>query len=214
MHILPQGSYNLWIQTQQDTMLPIPVDYRLRFDAYHVCGEDGVINAPGDYSSNTCGEGDDCQLDFNQQYDTEDRLVRVNIPHPGLYTFSLCGSTEPWDSYLTLMNDCCNPNGIVAQDNDGCGASGLSRITCLALDPGNFYALVESNPNENGGCTDNFTLTVTECSCPAADSLVIQSYPGMSGNVRLKWISPYTSFARIYASTSTTSVFPAGFTAR
>jgi hypothetical protein len=210
IHVLPAGTYNLQFQAQQDTMLQTPLDYRLRIDKFIVCDEDGVINAPGSFSSNTCGEGDDCELDLNQRADTEDRLVRINIPEFGEYTLSLCSSGQPWNSMLTLLTSCCTEGVIHAQNTDGCGVSGLSRLNCVLLEAGSYYALVENDDdNGTGQCTNDFTLTVTSCACSPLDSLVIKRFE--SSSMFLSFYVPEPGYVRFYYAANPAAEFPAGF---
>ncbi|MBL0062751.1 MAG: hypothetical protein IPP40_15035 [bacterium] len=212
-HVLPAGTYNLHFQAQQDTMIPTMLDYRLRIDNYVVCNEDGAITTlPGSFSSNTCGEGDDCTLDIQQQQETEDRLIRVDIPETGNYTFSLCSSVEPWNSMLSILSTCCGMNNLIAQDDDGCGEQeGLSQINCLSLDAGSYFALVENNGNAGGSsCTNDFTLTVTPCECPKVDSLTIEPFEDFS--VFLSFYVPEPGLVKFYYSTNAAQEYPTGFT--
>lgn len=109
------------------------------------------------------------------------------------------------------MTDCCNPNSILVQDNNGCGASGLSLTPCINLTTGTYYVLVESDPNDNFQCSNEFTLTVTPCNnpCPAVDSLTIT--PFEESSVFLNFYLPTPGFVRFYLSTNKTSEFPTGF---
>lgn len=209
-YILPAGNYEMWIESQQDTAMPDPLHYRMRLDAFPVCGEDGAITTlPGSYSSNTCGEGDDCTLDIQQQVDTEDRLVRVDIPEHGSYTFSLCSSAEPWTSFMTVMSSCCDNPFIIAQSNGGC-VNGLAQLECIELDSGHVFVLVENDGNEGGPfCTDNFTLSVEPCQCPPIDSLTIEPFEDFS--VFLNFTVPTPGTVTIHYSTNPASEFPAGF---
>ncbi len=210
-YILPAGNYEMWIESQQDTAMPDPLNYRLRVDAFPVCGEDGAITVlPGSYSSNTCGEGDDCTLDIQQQVDTDDRLVRVDIPEHGSYTLSLCSSTEPWTSMMTVMSSCCDNNPfIIAQSNGGC-VNGLAQLDCIELDSGKVFVLVENDGNEGPPfCTNDFTLSVEPCQCPPIDSLTIEPFEDFS--VFLNFYVPTPGTVTIHYSTNPATEFPAGF---
>lgn len=94
---LAPGNYILLVEPFWFSGMPTPRPYRVTLNCGPCanCLADVVITAPGTYSSNTCGEGDDCTLDESQQFDIEDRFVRVNIPQPGIWQFSLCSSLEP-----------------------------------------------------------------------------------------------------------------------
>lgn len=210
-HILQAGSYDLWIESQQDTAMPDPLHYRLRVDCFAVCGEDGSIaTLPGSYSSNTCGEGDDCTLDMQQQVETQDRLVRVDIPEQGNYTFSLCSSVEPWTSFMSLMSSCCDNPVIIAQSDGGCPGNGLAQLDCIALEAGPVFVLVENDGNEGPPfCTEDFTLTVTPCPCPEIDSLAITPFEEFS--VFLSFYVPEPGLVKVYYSTNAAQEYPTGF---
>lgn len=136
------------------------------------CAPDYTLNAPGTYSSTTCGAGDDCNLRAGT-----DRIVEVNIPTTGSYTFSLCGSTVNWDSYMYVTTGCCSGT-ILAVNDDACGASATHPvINCLLLDAGTYYVDIEAwgAPNCN-----SFTLSVTSCGIPGDDcasAIEIDSLP-------------------------------------
>jgi hypothetical protein len=117
------------------------------------CHYDGAFVAPFTWNDNTCGAGNECSLRNSQE-----KILCVTIPYASDWTFSMCSSDPVWDSYIYLTNTCCG--NIIAQDDDGCGGVGVSRINCLPLNAGSYYLTVEGyNPTDCGA----FALSITEC---------------------------------------------------
>jgi len=122
------------------------------------CIVDFTMAAPGTLSSTTAGAGNDCALRSSL-----DRVIQVNIPCTGAYTFSLCSGTT-WDTYLYLGTSCCG--GVTSQNDDGCGLQ--SSITAT-LGPGTYYIMVEAFGSSSGA----FTLGITRAAaCPLPVELV------------------------------------------
>jgi hypothetical protein len=124
------------------------------------CVVDYSITAPGTVAGTTCGAGDDCTLRTGL-----DNVVEVVIPHDGNWTFSLCGGTTSWDSYIYVTNRCCR--GTVfnnpASDDDGCGVGGgLSAAHCITLTAGTYYVDIEPWDETLTTCGP-WRLDVTEC---------------------------------------------------
>jgi hypothetical protein len=119
---------------------------------------DFTFAAPFTHSSSTIGSGDDCSLRAGT-----DRTYAITIACPGTYTFSMCGSSPNWDSYMYLTSSCCS--GIIAQDDDGCGGIGVSVISGVSLTPGTYYLDIE--PFSSGGA-GNYTLNVSGVWNPGA----------------------------------------------
>jgi hypothetical protein len=124
------------------------------------CVTDFTMTAPGFVTGTTCGAGDDCTLRTGL-----DRVVEVVIPHDGNWTFTMCGGTTSWDSYIFVTNRCCR--GTVmnnpVSDDDGCGVGGgLSAAHCIALTAGTYYVDIEPWDETLVTCGP-FRLDVTEC---------------------------------------------------
>lgn len=123
------------------------------------CITDFTIAAPGSVSSTTTAAGNDCNL-----RPSLDRVIQVNVPCSGTYTFSLCGGST-WDTYLYLGTSCCG--GVTAQNDDACGLQ--SSITS-ALTAGTYFVMVEGFGSTGNG---TFTLNVTRAApCPLPVELV------------------------------------------
>ncbi len=120
--------------------------------------EDAVINAPGTWTSSTCGGYDDCPHRVGQ-----DRIVQVNVPYSGQWTIQLCDPIVNWDSYLLLSDQCCGP--ILGADDDNCPEFGVghAQIACTTLTAGTYYVTVE--PFSALVCS-TFTLQVFDCALP------------------------------------------------
>ena len=65
------------------------------------CAQDFWVNAPGTWTGNTCGQGDDCWLESS-----EDHEYAVDIPWPGYWHFELCDSM--FDTVLGVGPVVCN----------------------------------------------------------------------------------------------------------
>jgi hypothetical protein len=176
--ILPAGQYFAWIGTSFFGPVVPKRDYTAML-TYRptTCPVAGFILAPGSFTGNTCGAGNDCSL-----RPTEDQVVQVVIPFGGLRTFrfSLCGGGTVWDSYLYVPfgnSTCCDPSQL-AQDDDFCGSFGLSQVT-TSIYPYVYYVTIEGFSPGNCG---PYTLTVTEVqgSCCYGDSTNRQCQDGIS----------------------------------
>jgi hypothetical protein len=151
---LPAGDYYLWFGPSVYSGLATPRAYRFALLTYPCsgCYTDGTYMAPVSITGNTCGAVNNCSL-----RPSEDQNWRINIPREADWTFSMCGTSPNWDSYIYLTSSCCN--GIIAQDDDGCGGVGVSTIHCVHLLPGTYYLNVEAYSSACG----SYTLNITEC---------------------------------------------------
>lgn len=112
------------------------------------CSADYSVVAPFYVEGNTLGAGNDC--DFRP---SEDQIIEVEVPCPGVWNFSLCDSTA-WDTYIFLSTDCCS--GEFFENDDNCGAQ--SEITTY-LPAGTYYITIEGFHDYNGG---DFGLLIEE----------------------------------------------------
>ncbi len=151
---LPAGTYSLEISPNFYSNMPDPLPYLLKVDPIPCsgCRVDASFIAPSSFTANGCDN-----ISHNSLRPSNDATYCVVIPYASDWTFSLCGSPA-WNSYLYLTSEC--NGGIIAQDNDGCAANGLSKIECVSLMPGNYYLTIEGfNANDCG----QFYLTATAC---------------------------------------------------
>jgi hypothetical protein len=117
--------------------------------------EDFTVTAPGSWSGNTCGAGDDCDVTGS---DNEDHEYLVTLPSSGEWTFSLCASD--YDTKLMVGATCCSDD--VGYNDDSCGLQ--SEITAN-LPAGAYYVVVDGY----GAACGDYTLSITgggsdECS--------------------------------------------------
>jgi len=78
---------------------------------------DFEITAPYTGSNTTCGADNDCYL----LGDGEDHIYEIEIPNDGNWVFSLCNSSQEWESYLYLGSSICQDDlgaNEYACDND------------------------------------------------------------------------------------------------
>jgi len=95
---------------------------------------DFAVLAPGTFSDNTNGAGDDCDVpDFP---DGADHVYEVTVPNDGLWTFSLCGSS--FDTALQVGTSICG--GEIGFNDDSCGFQ--SRVVA-ELTAGVYYVTVD-----------------------------------------------------------------------
>ena len=120
----------------------------------HVGCADYAVTAPGTWSGNTCGEGNDCNT-----WPVTEVIYQVTIPHSGdFWTFTTCDENTNFDTYLILSTTCCG-DSIIAFNDDNCSLSGQhiynSTIPALELAAGTYYLDVEGFD----GC-GNYALTI------------------------------------------------------
>jgi hypothetical protein len=118
---------------------------------------DFQVTAPGQWTGNTCGAGNDCGLNAS-----EDHIYEVTIPYNGSWLFALCNSPTVWDTYMSIGTSYCSAD--IADNDDGCGNPGyyLSRIV-VPLTAGVYYVTVEGL--FGGGCGP-YTLDIIEAPPP------------------------------------------------
>jgi len=151
---LPAGTYSFEVSPNFYSGMTTPQPYFFFLDPIPCsgCRIDASFIAPSSFTANGCDN-----ISHNSLRPSNDATYCVVIPYASDWTFSLCGSPA-WNSYLYLTSEC--NGGIIAQDNDGCPANGLSKIECVSLMPGNYYLTIEGfNANDCG----QFYLTATEC---------------------------------------------------
>ena len=117
-----------------------------------------TVTSNTSYSSTTDGACNDCDLRTSQ-----DRILEVNIPCPGTYTFTTCGGAS-WDTYLYLTTAPCG-GSLVALNDDACGLQ--SSITA-SLQPGTYYLAVEAFSSFSSG---DFTVDISKA-CDLSANLV------------------------------------------
>ena len=121
------------------------------------CGDEAVT-APGNFTGNTAGAGNDCALRVSEDY-----LYTVTIPNDGQWTFSLCGSS--YDTYLYLGTICCTGD-IAENDQFNCGGSFNQSSITADLTAGIYFVAVEGWTETQVG---SFTLDIFEVLPPAND---------------------------------------------
>lgn len=154
----PPGTYALGVMPAFVAGMPAPREYFFSLDHFPCSGckiDAGIVvfTSPVGIQDSTCGAGNDCGL-----RPSADRTYCITIPQTSDYTFSLCGSSPAWNSYMYLTSTCCG--NIIAQNNDGCEGSGLSSLECVSLQAGYYYLTIEGNA---AGDCGSYTLLITNC---------------------------------------------------
>jgi hypothetical protein len=132
-----------------------------------VGGIDAVLtlSGPTSYSSTTTGACDDCSFRTGN-----DRVIAVNIPCAGSYSFDLCGGAS-WDTYLYLSTAVCGGT-ILASNDDACGLQ--SSLTYTFSSGGTYYITVEGFSSTSEGaftlninrvCNLSVSIETTDVSC-------------------------------------------------
>ncbi len=97
---------------------------------------DVELIAPGVWSGDTTGAGDNCALRAGQ-----DITVKVTVPTDGNWRFDLCASSPGWDTYMYIGTDCCQSTWY---NDDGCTtASVLSILNLTGIPAGDYYVDIE-----------------------------------------------------------------------
>jgi hypothetical protein len=140
-----------------------------------VCTPDFVVDAPGLWTGNTCGAGDDCEVPTPQG---EDHIYEVAIPTEEDWHFSLCNSL--YDTKIGVGTECCSED--VGYNDDACYDKALQSEVTAYLTPGTYYVTVDGYstacgdyelviepppPPPTGACCVGMTCaaTVTEVQC-------------------------------------------------
>ena len=135
--------------TDNVNVFDCPTGYR--FEANTLCSEldppcgevppcaDFTVNAPGSWSGNTCGAGNECSLNPN----SEEVIYEVIIPYAGVWAFETCGSG--YDTYIYLGTTCC---GQELGFNDDSGSLGPCQFTLqsyleVGIAAGTYYLSLE-----------------------------------------------------------------------
>ena len=130
------GVYWLWVGPSVFTGYPCDGEGS-NYVATAICEEAGPceveysVAAPGSWSGNTCGGGNDCDL-----RPSEEHMYEVTIPNTGMWTFSLCGSS--YDTYMFVGETCCGQE--VGYNDDFCGLQ--SEVTAM-VSAGTYYVDIE-----------------------------------------------------------------------
>ncbi|MBN2541874.1 choice-of-anchor J domain-containing protein, partial [bacterium] len=114
-----------------------------------ICTPDSVVTAPGEWTGNTCGAGNDCELVDSPFFESEDHIYEVTIPCDGEWTFSLCGSG--YDTKIGVDSVCCRAE--LGYNDDFCGLQ--SQVT-LDINAGIYFVIVDGF---SGTCGD-YVLTI------------------------------------------------------
>ncbi len=136
------------------------------------CIPDTIVSAPTTIVETTCDLIDRCTFSQGRDF-----IAQVNIDHSGSYTFSMCdtmGQGVNFDSYMSLSTACCGGT-ILAQNDNGCGYPGRSRISCLWLNAGTYYVTIE--PVHPFIFCGNFVLDLSEC--PGEDCATAPTIPSL-----------------------------------
>ena len=142
---LTAGDYTIWAGPSDGVgVCGSPYWFTLNFEAPPPPPPaDFQVTAPGTWTDgNTCGAGNDCSL-----RPSEDQIWEVTIPYDGIWTFSLCNTASPWDSYIYLGTTACS--GDLGSNDDGCAP--LSTIGPVTLTAGTYYLTVEGFSSINCG---------------------------------------------------------------
>ncbi len=126
--------------------------YTLNITQGASCATDFQVTAPGVFSGDTCGAGNDCDIRAS-----EEQMYEVTLPTAGEWTFSLCGAS--WDTWLAVGTTCCGTE--VGTNDDSCG---LQSEVVAVLAAGTYFVDVEAF--SSGGC-GAYDLSIT--SLPPCD---------------------------------------------
>jgi hypothetical protein len=157
MNLAP-GTYWLWVGPSVFSGVPCTGEGS-NYVASVECNEpapcqiDYSVNAPGSWSGNTCGAGNDCDLGAS-----EDVMYEVTIPHDGIWDINLCNSS--YDTYLYVGTLCCDDD--LGSVDDSCG---LQSNLVLFLTAGTYYVDVEGFSTNCGA----YQLDITEVFGPDND---------------------------------------------
>jgi len=103
---------------------------------------DYTVTAPGTWTGNTCGAGNDCIL----LQPSADLIYAITIPSDSIWTFSLCDGDTAFDSWIGLGTSSCYAD--IASNDDFCG---LRAQVTARLTAGTYYLTIEgANPTNCG----------------------------------------------------------------
>ena len=131
--------------------------------------KDHEVLAPGWFDGgNTCGAGNDCDLETS-----EDEVWTVTLPNAGLWTFSVCDKAG-WDTRMYLGSVCCA--GDLGYDDDACNyPPGESAITA-DLPAGEVWVTIEGF---SGAC-GSYSLDISKAGeegKPIVIEIMTDAYP-------------------------------------
>jgi len=117
---------------------------------------DFMVDAPGTWTGNTCGAGNDCPL-----RGSEDHMYQVTIPEDGVWHFDTCGTL--WDTYIYVGTSLCSQD--LGLNDDGCSASPYSFDSSLVvtIPAGVYYVDIEGYSTT--GCGDYTFNVFMEAPC-------------------------------------------------
>jgi len=84
-----------------------------------------------------------------------DDLFIITVFSTAYYTFSMCGPTPTWDSYMALRTHCDDQATDVSTNDDACGTFSMIQTT---LTPGVYYLIVDGLGSSDMGA---YQLKVT-----------------------------------------------------
>lgn len=120
------------------------------------CAADFSVSAPGTWSGNTTGAGDDIDV---TGLDGPDHVYAVDLSCDGNWRFSLCGAT--YDTKIEVSDACGGAPLTGGYNDDACGVQ--SEVTLNGLSAGTVWVIVDGL----NGAAGNYTLEVTEVTPPA-----------------------------------------------
>ena len=139
--------------------------FSLAGNASGQCTPDFAVTAPGQWTGDTCGAADDCDL-----RPSEEHIYEIEILTDGDWAFSLCDSS--FDTFLYLGTTCCGQE--VGFDDDTCAPQ--SELIVLGLTAGTYYLTIEGYADfDCGGYTLDVFGFEPELDCP--DDALFGQYP-------------------------------------
>lgn len=141
------------------------------------CCADYVLYADPDIGTGlngvTTGAGNDCGYQPG-----EDVVVRVAIPEPGWWKFSLCNSDSPVSLYVSTS--CCGTEYTLG--GEWCLSPETPAEVCVFLQSGDIYAIVEGATGGNG----DYVLSIN-LSAPPAGPINLTASDDLCTGVQLTW---------------------------
>jgi len=113
-------------------------------------GPNFVVDAPGQWSADTCESTNQCTLRPSQDY-----MYEVHIANGGEWVFELCEANFYFDTYLFVGTSLCSAD--VAYDDDGCPTNGLQSTLTVTIPAGTYYVTVEAYSSDGCG---QYTLSI------------------------------------------------------
>ncbi len=118
-----------------------------------------------DLGQTTCGHGDDYDATCLGSYDGgEDIIYEVTVLSPVTVNIELDPQGTSWTGIL-LSTDCPPTNCIDYSTSSGSSPHGM---TCVSLDPGVYYLMVDTWPSPD--CIPSFDLHIRDTTCAALEN--------------------------------------------